>query len=359
MFPTLYWKDRFWRIDVHERGQTFVVVRTYGKTTGKQTKSEKVITSGKNAGKKNETTPKEQAYNEARSLWVKQQTRSNYSVDVDNQVTKPQAMLAQKFIPSTAKFPCHLQPKLDGVRLLVYMRGGVVHMDSRTGKSMENNPLLSVIRDECRSMLENESVCLDGELYQHGSTFEDIVSMCRTKKTTCQSDSDPTMEYHVYDVVSQEPFERRYALLNDKIFTNHVKRVPCTSVHDIEQFYDIHSEYISNGYEGTMVRDPNGLYESKRSKYLQKHKDFEEQEFVIVDAKEGQGNDEGTIVCECIIPSSNTTFWVRPRGDRALRTDMYNNKHRLIGEKMTVLFQNWTVAGIPRFPVGKCIRNYE
>jgi len=230
-------------------------------------------------------------------------------------------------------------------------------MDSRTGKSMEDNVLLSEIRKDCELMIGDRPICFDGELYIHGSSFEDIVSMCR--KTKGGESSESRLEYHVYDVVSQESFERRYASLSDLQFTKHVKRVPCQLAHDMEQLYDIHSEYVSSGYEGTMIRDPNSKYESKRSKHLQKHKDFEEEEFVIVGAKEGQGNDQGTIVCECKIASSGETFWVRPRGDRTFRSELFKNKDRLVGERMTVTFQNWTIAGVPRFPVGKCIRNYE
>jgi len=31
----------------------------------------------------------------------------------------------------------------------------------------------------------------------------------------------------------------------------------------------------------------------------------------------------------------------------------------LIGKRLTVTFQEYTEHGIPRFPVGKCIRDYE
>lgn len=356
MFAPLYWKDRIWKVDVTERDQAYVITRTYGKMDGKQTTSEKIVTAGKNVGKANETTAQEQAMSEAKSLWIKQQTRSQYSPTPLQVSTKPSPMLAHKLdVNKPPSFPWLLQPKLDGVRLLVYKTDGVIHMDSRTGKAMEDNELLFDIRKECEAVLLNDTI-FDGELYLHGQSFENIVSICKTEKK--KGVDERKLEYHVYDLISNEPFSKRYAQLCDIIHhTSHIKRVSCVQVDTMESFYDMHSEYVQQGYEGTMVRKPNSPYEMKRSKGLQKHKDFEEDEFVIVDAKEGQGNDTGTIICEC--KTSDKTFWVRPRGDRSFRTHLFENRTSLIGKKMTVIYQNMTTTGVPRFPVGKCIRDYE
>ena len=72
-FPILYGeatngKCKEWTIKVE--GTT--IVRTHGYSDGKKTESKKEITQGKNIGKKNETTPFQQACSEAQSLWTKQ-----------------------------------------------------------------------------------------------------------------------------------------------------------------------------------------------------------------------------------------------------------------------------------------------
>ena len=69
--PTLYaksktGKDQVWNIEV---------IRTsYGYKDGAITVNEKTVDKGKNIGKKNETTPEQQAAAEARSLWDKKKT---------------------------------------------------------------------------------------------------------------------------------------------------------------------------------------------------------------------------------------------------------------------------------------------
>ena len=52
-------------------------------------------------------------------------------------------------------------------------------------------------------------------------------------------------------------------------------------------------------------------------------------------------------------------FAVRPMGSKAERQGYFNNGNEFIGSKLTVRYQELTDDGIPRFPVGVTIRNYE
>jgi ATP-dependent DNA ligase len=396
MFQTLQSNDRSWKIEVSQSDSDnhWNIIRTSGKTDGKQTTSVRRITAGKNMGKKNETTVYEQAHNEALALWTKQKElfcKSEY----------PSPMLAHTFKTDTMVFPCLTQPKLDGIRLLVYMKDEKISMLSRTGKSMEDNPGLENIKKHCLDILKDApiGICLDGELYSHSSSFEDIVSVCRSKSTkpmplktrltypprSKKTDTDgkripmvafktqgisveqvwdmkqsSQIQFHIYDVIMDEPFKTRHDWLSWAVKeSDFVKSVPVCIAQDIETLYNIHSKNVHAGYEGTMLRDINGKYEQKRSKTLQKMKDFREEEFEIVASKEGKGGDEGTVIFECILPNSTSTFWVRPKGSRDHRKSLFEAKHRYVGSMLTVIFQEYTSSGIPRFPIGKCLRDYE
>ena len=46
-------------------------------------------------------------------------------------------------------------------------------------------------------------------------------------------------------------------------------------------------------------------------------------------------------------------------GTRAEKKKLFQNAQDYIGEMLTVKFQDYTVAGIPRFPVGVTFRDYE
>jgi DNA ligase-1 len=50
---------------------------------------------------------------------------------------------------------------------------------------------------------------------------------------------------------------------------------------------------------------------------------------------------------------------VRPRGTREDRAHFFQQGTRYIGKMLTVKFQGYSEYGIPRFPVGIAIRDYE
>ena len=90
-----------------------------------------------------------------------------------------------------------------------------------------------------------------------------------------------------------------------------------------------------------------------------KFKSFTDDEFEIVDYKEGKGNDKGTVIFTCKTNDDYKTFEVRPRGTREERKAMLENIENYIGKYLTVKYFELTDQGIPRFPVGVAIRDYE
>ena len=115
--------------------------------------------------------------------------------------------------------------------------------------------------------------------------------------------------------------------------------------------------FMKEGHEGTILRNIDAPYEiKKRSKNLQKYKDFQDEEFKIIDFTEGKGVEKGLILWICETKEGNT-FTVRPKGTHEERRTLYKNGKKYIGKKLTVIFQEYTKDGIPRFPVGKTIRD--
>ena len=75
---TLTGKTKVWSIEVRHQDGNGVIVTTHGQQDGKMQINEKIISEGKNIGKKNETTPFDQAVSEARAAWTKKR-ESNYT----------------------------------------------------------------------------------------------------------------------------------------------------------------------------------------------------------------------------------------------------------------------------------------
>lgn len=349
-FPLLYKDNMTWKIHVTHEAE---VIRAHGLVDGKKVFHRKRVTQGKNIGRSNQTTAYTQAVTEAESLY-RHKTKQGYTVDkVRHQDVSP--MLAQPFEKHGKKivYPCAVQPKLDGVRMLARRVQGDILLTSRTGKVF-TSASLNKIRDAL-AFLKDDTIVLDGELYSKDLTFDQISGACRNQQETFP------LEYHVYDMMVtdrgltfKERMSRMHAMImnGDSVIRRVHTRI-CDTPEDIPEFHDT---YTRLGYEGLMIRNLHGVYECARSQHLQKLKRFQDDEFEIVGMRQATGNDEGTALFECRTENGKV-FTVRPKGSRDYRANLL--KTNLIYKKLTVQFQGYTENGVPRFPVGVSVRDYE
>jgi DNA ligase-1 len=130
-------------------------------------------------------------------------------------------------------------------------------------------------------------------------------------------------------------------------------------VKTVNEMKEAHNEYVKEGYEGIMIRDPCGVYEpNKRSKYLQKYKEFMEDEFVITGFHDGEGIDKDAVIWNCVTKEGRM-FSVKPKSTFEERKRIFKEADTYIGKLLTVVFQEYSPDGIPRFPVGKAIRDAD
>ena len=328
--------------------------------------NEKTITAGKNIGKKNETTPEQQAASEARSTWDKKKT-GGYAESLDDAhvpgVADAAAVAAHEAIlPMLAhdyhkrgkdiKFPCFVQPKLDGVRCI--FKNGV--LTSRQGKVFPN-------MDHITQDLKDVDLVLDGELYSNTLNFQQFVGLVRKKK---HNDAEKQLlrqvKFHVYDCVNDKPFSERNESINNLFskrlyaFSEPLLTEECKSKEDLKKFHD---KYVAEGKEGLIIRNKDGLYQlAARSKDLQKYKEFEDAEFKVTGFTDGEGLEKGLVIWVCET-SAGKSFHVRPRGTHEARAEIFNEAKDYVGKSLTVRYQELTEEGIPRFPVGVAFRDYE
>ena len=349
---TLYNKDsknkiRIWSIRVIEDNDKCFIETKFGTKGMKITVNIKEVKSGKNKGKKNETTVKEQAIFDTKSLW-KNKKDKGYSENIDNE-KEISPMLALDYTKRSKDiiFPCLTQPKIDGCRS-IYKDNKLL---SRNNKVFSNP--VHILEE-----LKDINIILDGELYSSSQGFQQTVSSIKNDKEKCSLD----LEYWVFDIINNDPFEERYEELKKIIEKENFKYIKLVDANVCQNNEDIkvnHRKYIEEGYEGTIIRNSNGKYKSNnRSKDLQKYKDFIDDEFIIKGFSEGSGNDKGCIIFTCQT-NEGKIFTCRPKGTREKRQEMYINGNTYINSKLTIRFQEYTNEKIPRFPVGITVRNYE
>ena len=372
-FPKLYGlpsngkKIKEWSVSVNKtENDCAVITRIHGFQECKMQKTKKEITKGKNIGKKNETTPYQQACNEAQSMW-KKQVESGYKESIEllrnNQQLLP--MLAFDFNKrgKDIQFPCYIQPKLDGVRLLAYQKENDVECVSRTGKVFE---YLSHIQSDIKKLNLGPNMYIDGELFTFELPFEEISGLCRKQEKT---DKVQQLEFHIFDIFDSTdldcPFSKRHELLQDlsaqikKHKLKSLKVVETSSCADKDQMLKFHQEYMMQTYEGVILRNADGPYQpGYRNKNIQKYKEFMDEEFEITGAESGVGLEQDCAIFTCK-NGAGQEFSVRPRGSRELRKEYLRNIKSIIGKMLTVRYQNLSESGIVRFGVGIAIRDYE
>lgn len=342
-------KIKTWEIEAD--GDTMIIRSGY--LTGKMMMQSKKI-KGKSLGRSNETTDNEQCILECKSKWQKKideqytPNKNNIKEYCDQKTLLPMLALDYHKRKHDISFPCYVQPKLNGVRC-IYQNGKFM---SRKGK--EFTTLDHLIAELKQLGIETP----DGEIYLKDVTFQDIIR--RVKKDRGKETDE--LEYWIYDQINDDTFENREVDIGIKFRKfkgGSLIQVPTIKVNSEKEIKGLHDHWVREGYEGAIIRNINGLYKIKhRSKDLQKYKEFVDKEFVIVGGHEGSGPDEGTVVFE-VKTKTGAIFSVRPKGTREMRTEWMKDIKKLIGKELTVRYQNLSEDGIPIFPVGLAIRDYE
>jgi DNA ligase-1 len=329
-----------------------------GYTDGGKVESEWTCCSGKNVGKKNSTTPEEQALMEAMAMHRKRIELGSFE-DI-NDIDKPvyfKPMLAHDYEDYKDKisFPIYSQPKLDGVRCIVRSDG----MWSRNGKQIISAPH---IFEALKPLFEQDPhLILDGELYADklANDFNKIISLVRKSKPTLSdlNESANLIQYHIYDLPSSDLiFIKRYNLLLQMNLPECCKIVQTSALsfeNDINTYY---KNYMELGYEGQMLRI-NSHYDNKRSKSLLKHKSFIDIDLKILGVEEGKGNLTNK-VGKLLFELNGVKFESAVNGTWEYLEELYK-RDDLIGKTAIVKYFELTADGAPRFPKVIEIRDYE
>lgn len=173
-------------------------------------------------------------------------------------------------------YPVLLSRKYDGIRCLITKAGAV----ARSFDPIPNNFV--------RNWLEtNAPVGLDGELMINGK-FNEVSS------AILRADGEPDFFYLVFDYCPGDtsvPFTERLRQLRevtkglDRIQV--AEQVLCRTYNEVQSHY---KQWVSEGFEGAMIRSPSGPYKCGRSTWneaiLIKMKPFDDRESQIIGFKE-------------------------------------------------------------------------
>lgn len=212
-----------------------------------------------------------------------------------------------------------LEPKLDGVRMLLVVNMGDTGCDavcySRNGKVFDNfdhivEQVMANLRHlagSVRSGALNDGFVLDGEVM--GQSFQDLMRQARRKHGAQAEDSI----FHVFDIIPIADFYRGHwnAQLEKRLNMLHAMRsafgrmpnvdlLPSIEVDlDTAAGHDQLDRYaqdcVAQGFEGIMIKDLGAPYECKRNTFWLKWKPTISVDLVVVGVEEGTGKNQGRL----------------------------------------------------------------
>ena len=354
-------KIQQWRAWVETTATGFLMKVESGQTDGKLTETAgQVIDEGKQ-----KRSAQEQAIFEANSKLSKKRDEAYFdTIEAAQTQVKLLPMLAHSFTKRkhNINYPAIVQRKFDGVRCLARLNSdGTVALMSRKGKEFAH---LNHIKTDVAANNSNTNLVIDGELYSDTLTFQELVGL--VKRVTLKPGNDKQMlevSLRVYDCVelnNEADFTSRYETITEVTTgAEYLSLVENVRVSTESEIHAAQARFVEEGYEGAMVRNLTGAYAiGKRSANLQKVKTFLDGEYPIIGFTDGTGGETGCVIWECQTPDGQS-FRVRPRGTQEDRKVLFRNGSNYIGQQLTVRYQELTDDGVPRFPVGIAIRNYE
>jgi ATP-dependent DNA ligase len=381
-----------------------------GVMTGKLSRHQPTYPKTKNAGRSNERNPLEQGLVEARSHYLKRVEnglvseaeflKSNAPTKKGKKSTKKSKIKHEKYFPMLVRkyedekkrmeYPMYVQTKLDGARMVVYLNKSPkenptsenVIMYTRQKKDYAGfDPIRKELLPALIDMWDftnNESIYLDGELYKHGMSLQDISGAVRNPKRAGMAKYQG-IKYHMFDIFYPSslhlPFEQRLEYLND-VFCGIEGNPKCTVqvrsylVKNEKAQDDLYKKFLKDKYEGAILRNSDSLYLAHptknstqiRSKFVLKRKMKYSAEYEVVDYAQGtKGRDKGAIMWVCQTNPADKekkkTFNVTPKDITyekryAIYKKASANKgagfnERYKGRMMTVEYEDLSKDGVP------------
>lgn len=270
-------------------------------------------------------------------------------------------MAAEVFSAASVTFPLWAEPKIDGVRAIMILRDRQVQVLSRDGK-----PLLisDGIRESLRPLLEDkQNMVLDGELY--AGSFNKTMQVVKTKVSTPDPVLLDQLEYLIFDMLPLHAweatlgtigYEDRRAMMRQHLpWSGKVRVVDSVMVSSSEDLEFTTTRHLTQGFEGSMLKVPNGPYVWDRSRYWLKHKPVNEGDFEITDVIVGSGRNSARLGAFTIKLENGTTCEVGGGFSDAQRDAFWKNPP--VGKICQVEFKERTPDGLLREPVFVRIRD--
>lgn len=359
-----------------------------------------------------------QALQEARKRYI-DKIREGYTPPGSNIEPMLTIMGGKEYEPGKTKlkFPVGVENKIDGVRMWIRISHGLIEGFSRGNIPFTRMRHLFYEAHELLNYLPY-NCAIEGEMCHPSLKFQELISIVRTTDFDHQLLS--MLELYIFDIylIDNPPFEQRRCILEKALFAYRYDKFGYSNqgetmiggrhealadnrtreehsakaflypieatppgktklfatilyhANSHEEIQKIHDYYVSLGFEGSMIKKySNGASKGSKdyiaSQYLfgkgthiLKYKYFTTKEARCVEVRDAKGREEG---CALLVLEDELgrRFSVRMKGSFDRRRVWLQHPELVLNKPVTYKYQELTDDGIPRFPIGLEVRDYE
>ena len=274
-----------------------------------------------------------------------------------------------------------IEVKLDGVRVLTIIRKNKVEMFSRNGKQFHNfGHIIEEIENVIKENPTPYDLVLDGEVMS--ANFQDLMKQVHRKDGKQTKDA----VLHLFDLCPLTNFQKgrwetnqaersllvkewvaKHSILLKHVQTLDWENVDLDTIDGQKRFVELNKSAVEGGYEGVMIKDPQAMYECKRTHSWLKAKPFIEVTLIVVSVEEGTGRNKGRLGA-ILVEGQDDGYKYRlscGSGFSDIQRDEYWSKRDdLIGQLVEIRADAKTRSQDAetfslRFPRFKCFRGFK
>ena len=274
-----------------------------------------------------------------------------------------------------------IEIKLDGVRVLTIIRQNKVEMFSRNGKQFHNfGHIISEIENVLKENPSTYDLVLDGEVMS--ANFQDLMKQVHRKDGKQTKDA----VLHLFDLCPLKNFQKgrwetnqiaRSLLVKEwvgkhSILLKHIRsleweNVDLDTIEGQKRFIELNKSAVEGGYEGVMIKDPDAMYECKRTHSWLKAKPFIEVTLKVVSVEEGTGRNKGRLGAILVEGEDDGYEYSLSCGSGfsdIQREEYWEKRNHLVGQLVEIRADAKTKSKDAmtfslRFPRFKCFRGFK
>jgi ATP-dependent DNA ligase len=208
-------------------------------------------------------------------------------------------MLAHKFNPKKVHFPCVVQEKYDGVRVIAHVeKDKAPFLVTRNGSRITSARLEPFLFLLPPGRYDGELLFGDLERRKsNGIAYKAILK-------TISPEEDAMARLILWDMIVVKPYGERLSDLLGLVPNNSESPIQVSSTTTVNTLAEIHAEFtkhLSMGHEGIIVKDLKAFYTHSRTYAIMKLKAELTMDLIVVDFLPGTGKCSeviGAFVCE-------------------------------------------------------------